>query len=443
MPSSRRNSSQSTVVSVKESFDTSLPSNYRNPRSKLFHTIFHLLWASAAVFTLLRHNLRHTAHAGDLVCTGTVSSMVPILRWVYFAVYLCFVVFQIIRIIAILRLRFLDSRPDHRLGLPKEVHALLLLMLMATTIWGSMILWDLRRSCEVPSHGRWHPCQTSIGFIVMYSWISLFVAFVSVIRRRFLCIDSSRAWRKTLMTLLHSRLGGASTNDVTYQRAVEFVEDMFQTDSEVCAGNAWDLMILLRAFHERMERENAIAASANLAELSKTIVSKDVLYFAKFAQSAYGVLMSLYMDPVANYSSAVCCIPMDQRHRQAFSSLKDIDEDNILLASTKAETRNPMFYAVADHEKQALVIAISGTIRLADVCTDMETVAETLECIGMPNSYAHSGMLNAAFTVESALAASPAVMGFLEEHPSYAIYPTGHSLGGGVSSLLVRILSMM
>lgn len=111
----------------------------------------------------------------------------------------------------------------------------------------------------------------------------------------------------------------------------------------------------------------------------------------------------------------------------------------VLHADFDAEVDKPAHVLVADHARGAVVLVVRGTISEADVMTDIAAVSSPF--LG---GYSHAAMARAATSLLCLLVdegphamALPRVM---REHPGYRFVVAGHSLGGGVATLLHLLL---
>ncbi|KDE05852.1 hypothetical protein MVLG_03795 [Microbotryum lychnidis-dioicae p1A1 Lamole] len=100
-------------------------------------------------------------------------------------------------------------------------------------------------------------------------------------------------------------------------------------------------------------------------------------------------------------------------------------------------------YLAVDHEMKAIVLSCRGSLGLSDVLVDLVC---SYEQIHVPDGdtmalyQVHAGMWHAATRLQRGLV-HKTIKEALEQYPSYGLVLTGHSLGGGVSSLLSLLWS--
>lgn len=182
---------------------------------------------------------------------------------------------------------------------------------------------------------------------------------------------------------------------------------------------------------------------------------RNISRFARFASASYGSnfmrLMGISATPTSNSA-----IPDSSHHYEhhSFSSHTQLPSSTILLSSfvdpqggTDAAGRTgtsvPLVHFISlDHESHAVVLSCRGTLGFEDVLTDMTCDYDDMHLRN--RSYrVHKGIYASARRLisgaESRVLATIAAA--LEEFPTYGLVMCGHSLGGGVVSLLAIMLA--
>ncbi|KAJ1822886.1 hypothetical protein LPJ56_000497 [Coemansia sp. RSA 2599] len=115
--------------------------------------------------------------------------------------------------------------------------------------------------------------------------------------------------------------------------------------------------------------------------------------------------------------------------------------------------RNPSIHALVhyiavDHATRSVVLACRGTLGISDLFVDMICEYETVQLPGHPATRdgqefrVHSGMWHSALMLsDTSSEVFKEVAEALRLYPEYGLVLTGHSLGGGVASLLTLLWS--
>ncbi|GAA6001778.1 lipase family protein [Rhodotorula paludigena] len=167
-------------------------------------------------------------------------------------------------------------------------------------------------------------------------------------------------------------------------------------------------------------------------------------HFAKYSSAAYGQNF-LRILGIAKHDFK---FPHTEIHanNHAFAHHVGIHVDDILLSSFT--DRSPSFatdkmspivnYVAVDHSLKAVVLACRGSLGLSDILTDLTCSYEPIRVpAGDPSGsyFVHSGMYCSA-TVLQRGTVHDVVQDALQQFPDYGLVLCGHSLGGGVASLL-------
>ncbi|KAJ1564580.1 hypothetical protein HK096_007267 [Nowakowskiella sp. JEL0078] len=126
--------------------------------------------------------------------------------------------------------------------------------------------------------------------------------------------------------------------------------------------------------------------------------------------------------------------------------------NNILSFVTKSDASSnkyqATFFVIVDHSKQEIIVSFRGTLSLEDLMVDLtceyEDYSDANETtrLNLSITKVHSGMMHVA----RLLANESSIYGLhhhieksLNAHPDYCLVLTGHSLGGGIASLLTLL----
>lgn len=177
-------------------------------------------------------------------------------------------------------------------------------------------------------------------------------------------------------------------------------------------------------------------------------------HFMQFAAAAYGWPLYVYSNPLTGLCrlSGDCC-----QSRQAEYDLVGGDimgcHFTSILQSTGLQYRDFIhisfhnqiyeipFFVALDHKREAVLVAVRGTLSLKDVLTDLSAECENLSVEGVSGTcYAHKGICQAAHYIYKRLENDGILSQAFNIAPEYTLVITGHSLGAGAASLLAVLL---
>lgn len=181
-------------------------------------------------------------------------------------------------------------------------------------------------------------------------------------------------------------------------------------------------------------------------------IVNNISHFMRYASAAYG---ESFMR-ILGIGDIPTVLPSSHHHHpnhHAFAHHTGNSVEDILLSSytdrSPLQLHNPsihalVHYVTVDHAAKAIVLTCRGTLGLSDILTDLSMQYSEFSLPNDPSKVfkAHSGMLDAAqlLAKEKGKVYQKIRQG-LESNPDYGLVMCGHSLGGGVASLLCVLWS--
>ncbi|XP_056152875.1 diacylglycerol lipase-beta [Lampris incognitus] len=233
-----------------------------------------------------------------------------------------------------------------------------------------------------------------------------------------------------------------------------FFSDTDLVPSDIAAGLA-----LLHQEQDKMEQcrdpDDILthSPSSPIGEDLETELEK-AAHCMQFAAAAYGWPMYIYSNPL----TGACKLSRDCCRSQAaeydivggdhlgchFSSIlhsTNLQYRDFIYVSFHNQIYEIPFFVALDHKREAVLVAIRGTLSLRDVLTDLSAECENLPIEGVSGTcYAHKGMSQAASYIYKKLVNDGILNQAFSIAPEYKLVITGHSLGGGTASLLAILL---
>ncbi|KAM6352230.1 diacylglycerol lipase-beta isoform 2-T2 [Alca torda] len=347
------------------------------------------------------------------------------------------------------------SNPGPRKSLPKLLYTRLFLYL-PEFIWavvGAVWVSDSSVHCE----------KTVINAImgtVIASWIIIIFTIIGVVivfdplggKKTFYLTDSvnwnlessqsgqllynvkntaTRVWEKRIRLLCC-----CIVQDDDHRVAFTSIAELFRayfSDTDLVPSDIAAGLILLHQEQDKMEscpkepEEVLCHSPSSLAADDLDVELENAAHYMLFAAAAYGWPYYIYTSPFTALCklNGDCCgnrptdsdITGSDRHNFHFGSILKITglqyRDFIHISFHNKIYEIPFFVAL-DHKKEAIVVAVRGTLSFEDILTDLSADCEDL-------------------TLEDVLE-----NGFV--HKEYKLVIVGHSLGGGTASILAIML---
>ncbi|RXN31286.1 sn1-specific diacylglycerol lipase beta [Labeo rohita] len=268
---------------------------------------------------------------------------------------------------------------------------------------------------------------------------------------------ASRVWESRLR-LLCCCLPQDDNHRAAFSSIAQLVSGFFMdTDlvpSDIAAGLA-----LLHQEQDKMEQCRdpdevlSHSPSSPIREDLEVELEK-ATHYMQFAAAAYGWPLYVYSNPLTGLCklSGDCC-------RSHHAEYDLVGGDNLgchftsILQSTGLQYRDFIhisfhnqiyeipFFVALDHKREAVLVAVRGTLSLKDVLTDLSAECENLSVEGVSGTcYAHKGISQAAHYIYKKLVNDGILSQAFNIAPEYKLVITGHSLGAGAASLLAVLL---
>ncbi|XP_026096622.1 sn1-specific diacylglycerol lipase beta-like [Carassius auratus] len=177
-------------------------------------------------------------------------------------------------------------------------------------------------------------------------------------------------------------------------------------------------------------------------------------HFMQFAAAAYGWPLYVYSNPLTGICklSGDCCrshhvepdLVGGEHLGCHFSSILQstgLQYRDFIHISFHNQIYEIPFFVALDHEREAVLVAVRGTLSLKDVLTDLSAECEDLSVEGVSGTcYAHKGISQAAHYIHKRLVKDGILSQAFSVVPEYKLVICGHSLGAGAAALLAVLL---
>ncbi|KAI8912924.1 Alpha/Beta hydrolase protein, partial [Powellomyces hirtus] len=382
-----------------------------------------------------------------------------------------------------------DDRPRRHMDKAIYVHSTLILLELSAQIFGLSLLWGSNPVTCPNAKGTGLIVHLliyiSTAGLLLYTFLVLLL-FLRSTPLNVESIDHAAIWRTRLGCVFFSHkrkqpLGdaGAGDGDVLTDVArvfAEFLEDAETVPSDILVG-----VILLRRKQKHHRDRVGKERRTDLDDppcnpqhpTSSPVTYKElaaITYFYQYAESIYGLPLYMFnnfargayhlccpctrvapetaveaVQVTASASSWFCCFPTTPTPSSAELADQMLPHADIIYVSLHGGLFRSPFVVCFDHPRQTVVIAVRGTLSTADVLVDLNCDLTEIQLPGGLTAQTHSGMYRTARNLLDELNTTGVLRRILlsedSQYKSYKILTTGHSLGGGVSSLLAFLLA--
>ncbi|KGL73154.1 Sn1-specific diacylglycerol lipase beta, partial [Tinamus guttatus] len=409
----------------------------------------------------------YTVHKGQFDCAGggLLHSYLLVLL-VLLAAIIC-----ALSAIVCISMRGTISNPGPRKSLPKLLYTRLLLYL-PEFIWavvGAVWVSDSSVHCEKTVMSVIFGTVVASWIIIVFTIIGVIIVFDPLGGKKTVYLTdgvcrnlessqsgqllynvkstATRVWEKRIRLLCC-----CIVQDDDHRVAFTSIAELFRayfSDTDLVPSDIAAGLTLLHQEQDKMEScpkepEEVLCHSPSSPVTDDLDIElENAAHYMHFAAAAYGWPYYIYTNPFTALCklNADCCgnrptdsdITGSDRHNFHFGSILKITglqyRDFIHISFHNKIYEIPFFVAL-DHKKEAIVVAVRGTLSFEDILTDLSADCEdlTLEDV-LENGFVHKGITQAANYIYQKLINDGILNQAFTIAPEYKLVIVGHSLG--------------
>eukprot|EP00884_Botryococcus_braunii_P013087 jgi/Botrbrau1/2177/Bobra.101_2s0015.1 len=175
---------------------------------------------------------------------------------------------------------------------------------------------------------------------------------------------------------------------------------------------------------------------------------EDLVYAVIHSRAAYGyAMLAGHMSSIYNYAMLQTVHRLDfspaggaskEANDDSVLKLTGLDSESLLLSEWNNSIAKPCFYVAVDRERQRIVLCIRGSLEMGDMLSNLSADPMEEPLLGL-SGRVHRGMMQAALYVHNQTGPTLAEAGL--RFPGWPLFITGHSLGGGVGTIVAALLN--
>ncbi|XP_051878477.1 diacylglycerol lipase-beta [Pristis pectinata] len=253
--------------------------------------------------------------------------------------------------------------------------------------------------------------------------------------------------------------------DADIQAAFTHIGELFSSffmDTDLVPGDIAAGLSLLHLEQDKIEQsrdpEDVVCTDRQPASAAEEldVELENAAHYMQFAAAVYGWPLYIFSHPLTGVCKlnrdCWCCRSQVLEHDVVggdclnchFSSMLQttgLQYRDFIHISWHNKIYEIPFFVALDHKKEAVVVAVRGTLSLEDALTDLCAHCEALNVSRVTGErLAHKGILQAATYIYKKLMDDGILSQAFAIVPEYKLVVTGHSLGAGAASILAIML---
>ncbi|KAM6897109.1 diacylglycerol lipase-beta [Xenentodon cancila] len=266
-----------------------------------------------------------------------------------------------------------------------------------------------------------------------------------------------KVWESRLR-LLCCCLPQDESHRAAFSSIAQLFSDFF-SDTDLVASDIAAGLALLHQEQDKMEQSrdpDTVVPHSPSSPIGQDleVELEKAAHCMQFAAAAYGWPLYIYSNPFVGPCklSGDCCRSQSAEydivggdhlgcHFSSILQVTGLQYRDFIHVSFHNQIYEIPFYVALDHKREAILVAVRGTLSLKDALTDLSAECENLPIEGVSGAcYAHKGMCQAAGYIYKKLVNDGILNQAFSIAPEYKLVITGHSLGAGTASLLAILL---
>ena len=334
---------------------------------------------------------------------------------------------------------------------------------------------------------------SNILFYLSCTYLSLHIFFIFLMQLYFSSNISNNKPNNQHFKLQHklscllycSGFDEHSTNEILDENILDSISSLIQetlthpNNHQLVFSDIFTGLLLLKAKQKLIKQSKYYDLNDNqdlqliYQENKQPVLSLDHInrienayYYADFAYASYGILLKTYDQPCHLFScNNPCCYQSNNNSDPKLYQPNEAELDDIKCCNKtglslsfhtflkEIELKHQaiqviscnlislygrsVFYLCLDHDKQAIILAIRGTLSIADTITDLHAKSMNITLNNQQHIQVHSGIYTNALNLKHLI--QHKLHELITTYPTYNFILSGHSLGAATATILTLL----